>query len=104
MKQYHTYSESSYKGDFPKFYKKFKYSNKNRGNIHITYYGFCHTKDMIGIIGERINSKNWVKERVSNTCGDVGEALCDKYPNCIIVVEERSKEVIELIKIKPLSV
>lgn len=101
MKDYYCYSESSYKGDFPKYYKKFKYSEKDTGRISIAYYSFCFKQNMINVIGTIPgHSKNWVKERVGRMGNAMAMELCDANPGCIIVVENRSKDVMEIINIK----
>jgi hypothetical protein len=87
MKEYQFYSETSYKGDWPEFFKGYKYSEKDRGRIQIEYVSFCNKKDMIEIIGERIHSKHWVKERVSSDMGNEKLCkICDENKGYIVVV------------------
>jgi len=102
MKNYYMFGESTNKVYFPIYYKKFKFTVRNRGDIDVSYYSFCYKQNMIDIIGKKIRSKNWVKERVTRMGNEEAIKLCNAYPNCIVVVENRSKRIIELIKIKTL--
>jgi hypothetical protein len=104
--KYYGYGESSSKTKWDYYNDKFKYPSMedlekgpyaDRGDINIRYVGFCNKKDMINIVGEIINSKNWVKERICETCNNEEIELCKKYLGYIVVYNTRTKEVIELL-------
>src|SRR3989304_8274728 len=96
MKKYYGYSETSNK-TYWKYYKnKFKYPPiteliKNpdlgidKGRIDIRYCSFCYKSQMIKIIGKKINSKNWVRERISETGNENDITLSNTYKNFIVV-------------------
>ncbi len=111
MKKYYGYSESSNKSNWKYFNGKFKYPSfeeiqnneyVDTGGIHIRYVSYCNKKDMIGIIGELINNKNWVRQRIADTGNKKDIELAQKYPGKIIVyIDEGSLKntVISLIDI-----
>jgi len=94
MKQYRNYTSSSNKLRW-KFFKDFKYPSMkamekdehvDRGDIHIAYIGFCNKMDFINTVSELDqSSKNWVKERVSNTGNGKDIITCNKNPGHIVV-------------------
>jgi hypothetical protein len=104
MKKHYCYSESSSKTDWDFFTKNgYKY-NREDNNIHIEYVSFCNKKDIIEIVGNKINSKKWVRERVSNTGNDFHIKLCNENPGKIVVYIDQpftyKNQIIEVFDIK----
>jgi len=89
MKKYYRYSETNNQLNFYKIFKikreiAFAKPYVDR-RIHIDYCAFCNKKDFIDIIGARIHSKNWVRERVMETGNIFDISLADSHPDSIII-------------------
>jgi hypothetical protein len=107
--KYYGYGETSRKIDWDYYKDKFKKPTLvelskdpyiDRGTITIRYTSFCSKQTMINIVGEKIGSKNWVRQRICVTGNSEEIELCKKYSGHIVVYEYRTKEVIELIPLK----
>ena len=112
MKKYYGYGETSYKGSWDYFkgfkYPSFKESSFNKnvdfGTINIRYVSYCNKKDIINTVGELINNKNWIRQRIAETGNNFEINLAEKYPEQIVVYITEGKlrnTIIALIDIKP---
>jgi len=112
MKTYYGFGQTLYKGSWKYFDSKFKYpppeeiqNNKyvDTGRIHIRYISYCNKKDMIEIVGELVNSKNWVRQNVTETGNNFEIKLCkDNIGKIVVYIDEGElrNTVIALIDIK----